>query len=201
MLFEDKALLVVNKPAGMCVHPAGGLVSGTLVNGLLFHFGHPAIIIVDSGADKDDGDDRAAKDDGGDDDDDDDDATASFSVPGERDDEDDEDNGKKGNAAVRALNESSVDGAAPCKPAPSIVPESSDCASLMAGAVDTGSLPSPPPAAAPPSSAVPKSTPPAKASGATSPTEVDPAGLAALKLEQKASERRQGIVRPGIVHR
>jgi 23S rRNA pseudouridine1911/1915/1917 synthase len=45
-LFEDEHILVVNKPAGMTVHPAGGLVSGTLVNGLLYHFGWPAIEVA-----------------------------------------------------------------------------------------------------------------------------------------------------------
>jgi 23S rRNA pseudouridine1911/1915/1917 synthase len=36
-LFEDRHLVVVNKPAGMVVHPAPGHPSGTLVNGLLHH--------------------------------------------------------------------------------------------------------------------------------------------------------------------
>src|SRR5690606_2804628 len=35
VLFEDEHLLVVNKPAGMVVHPAPGNWSGTLVNALL----------------------------------------------------------------------------------------------------------------------------------------------------------------------
>lgn len=35
VVFEDEALLVVNKPAGLVVHPARGHRSGTLVNGLL----------------------------------------------------------------------------------------------------------------------------------------------------------------------
>lgn len=35
--FEDDDLLVVNKPAGMTVHPAPGWPSGTLVNALLHH--------------------------------------------------------------------------------------------------------------------------------------------------------------------
>jgi len=35
VLFEDEHLLVVNKPAGLVVHPARGHSSGTLVNGLL----------------------------------------------------------------------------------------------------------------------------------------------------------------------
>lgn len=39
VLFEDDDLIVVNKPAGMVVHPAPGTPSGTLVNALLHHFG------------------------------------------------------------------------------------------------------------------------------------------------------------------
>ena len=37
VLFEDNDLLVVNKPAGMVVHPGAGNRTGTLVNALLFH--------------------------------------------------------------------------------------------------------------------------------------------------------------------
>ncbi len=37
IVYEDKDLLVVNKKAGMVVHPAAGNYSGTLVNALLFH--------------------------------------------------------------------------------------------------------------------------------------------------------------------
>ena len=37
ILYEDSALIVVNKPAGMIVHPAGEAQSGTLVNALLNH--------------------------------------------------------------------------------------------------------------------------------------------------------------------
>jgi 23S rRNA pseudouridine1911/1915/1917 synthase len=37
IIFEDHDLLVVNKPAGMVVHPAYGNMSGTLVNALLAH--------------------------------------------------------------------------------------------------------------------------------------------------------------------
>lgn len=37
VLFEDDDLIVVNKPAGMVVHPAPGNWSGTLVNALLWH--------------------------------------------------------------------------------------------------------------------------------------------------------------------
>jgi len=37
VLFEDHALLVLNKPAGIVVHPAPGHWRGTLVNALLYH--------------------------------------------------------------------------------------------------------------------------------------------------------------------
>ena len=37
IVYEDKYLLVVNKPAGMIVHPAKGHVDGTLVNALLYN--------------------------------------------------------------------------------------------------------------------------------------------------------------------
>jgi len=37
ILYEDSALVVVNKPAGMVVHPAAGHARGTLVNALLHH--------------------------------------------------------------------------------------------------------------------------------------------------------------------
>lgn len=37
MVFEDDHLLVVDKPAGMVVHPAAGNLDGTLVNALLHH--------------------------------------------------------------------------------------------------------------------------------------------------------------------
>ena len=38
ILHEDDHLLVLNKPAGLVVHPAPGNWSGTLVNALLHHF-------------------------------------------------------------------------------------------------------------------------------------------------------------------
>jgi len=37
VVFEDDHLIIINKPAGMVVHPAAGNWSGTLVNALLFH--------------------------------------------------------------------------------------------------------------------------------------------------------------------
>lgn len=37
IIYEDSHLVVINKAAGMCVHPAPGHLNGTLVNALLFH--------------------------------------------------------------------------------------------------------------------------------------------------------------------
>lgn len=37
ILYEDEALIVLNKPAGMVVHPGHGNYSGTLVNALIWH--------------------------------------------------------------------------------------------------------------------------------------------------------------------
>ncbi len=39
IVYEDEALLVVNKPAGMVVHPGPGNPRGTLVNALVYHCG------------------------------------------------------------------------------------------------------------------------------------------------------------------
>ena len=39
VLYEDRDVIVVNKPKGMVVHPAAGHYSGTLVNALMFHCG------------------------------------------------------------------------------------------------------------------------------------------------------------------
>jgi 23S rRNA pseudouridine1911/1915/1917 synthase len=38
IIHEDEVLLVVNKPPGIVVHPGHGNYSGTLINGLLYHF-------------------------------------------------------------------------------------------------------------------------------------------------------------------
>ena len=37
ILFEDEYLVIINKPAGLVVHPAPGNYDGTLVNAILFH--------------------------------------------------------------------------------------------------------------------------------------------------------------------
>lgn len=39
IFYEDEYLMVVNKPAGMCVHPGFGNRYGTLVNAVLYHIG------------------------------------------------------------------------------------------------------------------------------------------------------------------
>jgi len=39
VVYEDEDIIVVNKPAGMVVHPAPGHESGTLVSALMFHCG------------------------------------------------------------------------------------------------------------------------------------------------------------------
>lgn len=44
IVYEDKDLIVINKPKGMVVHPAAGNLSGTLVNGLLNHCGALSVI-------------------------------------------------------------------------------------------------------------------------------------------------------------
>jgi len=44
IVFEDEQLLVINKPAGLVVHPAAGNPAGTLVNALLHH--EPALSTI-----------------------------------------------------------------------------------------------------------------------------------------------------------
>jgi len=38
IVYEDDQLAIINKPSGLVVHPAAGVHSGTLANGLAFHF-------------------------------------------------------------------------------------------------------------------------------------------------------------------
>ncbi len=49
IVYEDADLVVVNKPAGMVVHPAPGSPDGTLVNALLGHFGGELARVGDVG--------------------------------------------------------------------------------------------------------------------------------------------------------
>ncbi|MFH1043846.1 MAG: 23S rRNA pseudouridine(1911/1915/1917) synthase RluD [Pseudomonadota bacterium] len=44
IVYEDAALLVLNKPAGLVVHPGNGNWQGTLLNGLLHH--HPPLAAI-----------------------------------------------------------------------------------------------------------------------------------------------------------
>ena len=44
IVYEDEAVIVINKAAGMVVHPAAGNPDGTLLNALLHH--HPALAEV-----------------------------------------------------------------------------------------------------------------------------------------------------------
>src|ERR1700761_163116 len=45
VVYEDKDLIVINKPAGLVVHPAAGNPDGTLVNALIGHCGTEALAI------------------------------------------------------------------------------------------------------------------------------------------------------------
>jgi 23S rRNA pseudouridine1911/1915/1917 synthase len=38
IVYEDESLAVINKPAGMVIHPGAGVQSGTLVNAIAWHF-------------------------------------------------------------------------------------------------------------------------------------------------------------------
>ena len=38
IVFEDESIIIINKPSGLVVHPGHGNYSGTLINGLLYHF-------------------------------------------------------------------------------------------------------------------------------------------------------------------
>lgn len=56
ILYEDEDLLVVNKPAGMVVHPAPGHRSGTLVHALLHHVEGESVSADDQGTENTDED-------------------------------------------------------------------------------------------------------------------------------------------------
>ncbi len=57
IVYEDEWLIVVDKPAGMVVHPAYGHRGGTLVNALLFHVGGAPVTIDEAGEIDDDDED------------------------------------------------------------------------------------------------------------------------------------------------
>ncbi len=46
IVYEDEHLMVINKPAGLVVHPGVGNSSGTLVNGLLYHFQNQTLPVM-----------------------------------------------------------------------------------------------------------------------------------------------------------
>ena len=45
IVYEDDEVIVIDKPAGMVVHPAVGNWSGTLVNGLMYHLGYSPFLV------------------------------------------------------------------------------------------------------------------------------------------------------------
>ncbi len=62
VVYEDEALLVVDKPAGLVVHPAYGNRTGTLVNALLHHVGGGSLSFEgddEEGEDEEGGEDEA----------------------------------------------------------------------------------------------------------------------------------------------
>lgn len=46
ILFEDSQVIVLNKPAGLLVHPAGQTMSGTLANHLAFYFQQKNVVLT-----------------------------------------------------------------------------------------------------------------------------------------------------------
>ncbi len=54
VLFEDDDVIVVNKKAGMVVHPAYGHRTGTLVHALLYHVGAPSVDVMSDDEELDD---------------------------------------------------------------------------------------------------------------------------------------------------
>src|SRR5688572_2129400 len=50
IVFEDEYLAVINKPAGMVIHPGAGVQSGTLANAIAWHFGIPGSPPYEGGA-------------------------------------------------------------------------------------------------------------------------------------------------------
>ena len=49
IVYEDDAIVVLCKPAGLVVHPGAGNWSGTLLNGLLYHYGEQAASLPRAG--------------------------------------------------------------------------------------------------------------------------------------------------------
>ena len=51
IVYEDEYLAVINKPAGMVVHPGAGVQSGTLANAIAWQFGHTSSTPYNGGVD------------------------------------------------------------------------------------------------------------------------------------------------------
>ena len=49
IVFEDSDILIVNKPAGLTVHPGHGNYTGTLINGLAWYFGVRGVLETEDG--------------------------------------------------------------------------------------------------------------------------------------------------------
>ena len=49
IIYEDEDLLVIDKPAGLVVHPGAGNKNGTLVNALIYHCGVSLSTVGDGG--------------------------------------------------------------------------------------------------------------------------------------------------------
>jgi len=52
IIFEDEWLAIIDKPAGLVVHPGAGHQSGTLVNALIYHFNQNLSNLTDSAVHK-----------------------------------------------------------------------------------------------------------------------------------------------------
>lgn len=48
IVYEDNRIMVIDKPAGMVVHPAAGNYEGTLVNAVLYHLGKAPVAEMDT---------------------------------------------------------------------------------------------------------------------------------------------------------
>jgi 23S rRNA pseudouridine1911/1915/1917 synthase len=49
VVYEDKSIIVINKPSGMIVHPGAGVKTGTLVNALLYRYGKELPMVGEDG--------------------------------------------------------------------------------------------------------------------------------------------------------
>jgi 23S rRNA pseudouridine1911/1915/1917 synthase len=82
IVYEDEHLIVLDKAAGLVVHPAYGNRTGTLVHALLWHVGSGPLILDDAGGVAEAGDDEAGDDEADDDEADDDEADDGEAIEG-----------------------------------------------------------------------------------------------------------------------